>query len=157
MFLTTLLMAGVDISSEDLLMIQELLSLKAHFAATLSASTEPRMSFYSSTLLRCGNCTFHGNFLAKDMTEVVIDDGVAFIKLPKLKGGLHEPKHKTKHVSRCEAEHASQGNSNSIDDDDIRALEELRTKLAIWLAPKLRTLGSHAGGMALNDTAECCI
>jgi len=138
-------MAGVEvcnIANEDALMFQELLSLKARLATQLSASKEPRWSFDSSTLLECAKFSvLHANVMQRDMTEVVIDDGVAFIKGPGIKGGLRSPNLPgnkarcgwTQNSSRCEAGNAIQGDS-SRDDGEIHALHELRLKLAIRLA-----------------------
>jgi len=143
--LTTLPMAGADIrniSSKDSFLFEELLSLKARLATQMSASPETHCSVDSNTLFRCAKLrALHGNAMAKDMAEVVIDGDVAFIKRPGLTGDLHVPKLPgnkprcgwTQHMSRCEPRHAGQGDSSS-DDDDIHALQELRMKLAIRLA-----------------------
>ena len=128
----TLAMPGIEVgnaSSQDSLVIQELLplkmrllSLQMRLAAQWPAGTDTRSHFDSSALISCAKLgASQKNVMAKDVIEVVIDNGVAFITRPG------------QHTSRCEARLASQGGSNS-DDSDMHKLQQLQMKLAIRLA-----------------------
>mmetsp|Transcript_5575 Transcript_5575/g.10475 ORF Transcript_5575/g.10475 Transcript_5575/m.10475 type:complete len:168 (+) Transcript_5575:77-580(+) len=161
-----LAMAGVgsqNISSQDSRMIQELLSLKARLASNLSAARETSCSFDFAAFAHCAeHGSLHRKGMSKEVTEVVIDGGAAYIMCPNHRGGLYVPKPpfnkakygRTQHVSICETGHATQDSSSSCsEDDDIQALQALRKKLAIRLADTSHLQHSFMG----DDSGHCSV